>query len=141
LQAADAHGVLMAITPLQINPFWERLDDPAVRNAFAQHLRQRAERVWNHPSLVLYRLNMNFCGYAQDQNPLLLSGEVRPPADSVLGRKFAAAALSSQLLAEIDPTRRSYHHASGNAGDIYTLNNYLCWPEPQDLREWLSVWS
>jgi hypothetical protein len=141
LQAADAHGVLMAITPLQINPFWERLDDPAVRNAFAQHLRQRAERVWNHPSLVLYRLNMNFCGYAQDQNPLLLSGEVRPPADSVLGRKFAAAALSSQLLAEIDPTRRSYHHASGNAGDIYTLNNYLCWPEPQDLREWLSVWA
>jgi hypothetical protein len=141
LQAADAHGVLMAVTPLQINPFWQHLAEPAVRTAFAQHLRQRAERVWNHPSLVLYRMNMNFCGYAQDQNPLLLSGEVMLPPDSALGRKFAAAELSSQLMAEVDPSRRSYHHASGNAGAIYTLNNYLCWPEPQDLREWLGVWA
>gem|GEM_PF-1604031 len=141
LRAADAHGVLMAITPMQINPFWQRLGDPPVRRAYEQHLRQRAERVWNHPSLVLYRMNMNFCGYAQDQNPLLLSGEATPPADSPLGRKFAAAEESSRVMAAIDPTRPSYHHACGNAGDIYTLNNYLCWPEPQDLREWLAVWA
>lgn len=141
LQAADARGVLMAITPLQINSFWQRLDDPDVRQAYEQHLRQRAERVWNHPSLVFYRMNMNFCGYAQDQNPLLLAGDVMPPPDSPLGRKFAAAARSSQLMAAVDPTRATYHHACGNAGTVYTLNNYLCWPEPQDLREWLAVWA
>ena len=141
LRTADEKGVLMAVTPMQINAFWERLEEPAVRRYYENCLRTRAHRVWNHPSLALYRLNMNFDCYAQDQNPLVLDGQQLPPPETRLGKKFAAALASSAIMNGIDPSRRTYHHASGNMGDMYTLNNYLCWPVPQDLREWLQVWA
>jgi hypothetical protein len=141
LRTADEKGVLMAVTPMQINRFWERLGEPEVLSYYEQCLRTRAHRVWNHPSLVLYRMNMNFGGYDQDQNPLVLGGEPSVPPESLLGRKSAAAATSSEIMNSIDPSRRTYHHASGNMGEIYTLNDYLCWPVPQDLREWLYVWA
>ncbi len=141
LEAADAAGVLMAITPAQITGFWQRWDEPKLVAEYAGYLRTRARQVWNHPALIMYRMNMNFCCYNQDQNPLFLDGQKYPPADSALGQRFAALERSNQLMREIDPTRPTYNHACGNAGEIYTLNNYLCWPQTQDLREWLHVWA
>ncbi|MBI4978728.1 MAG: hypothetical protein HZC28_14710 [Spirochaetes bacterium] len=141
LNVADEMGILMAITPTQINTFWQRLEEPAVTSWFRSKLAERAERVWNHPSLVLYRMNMNFDCYAQDQNPLCLDGVQKPDTNSQLEKKFAAADISAAIMKSIDPARGAYHHASGNMGDLYTLNNYLCWPEEQDLREWLSIWA
>ena len=140
LNIADEVGMLTAITPVEINKFWKRLNEPVVEKWYEEKLKQRAQRVWNHPSLVLYRMNMNFCAYNQDQNPLLLDGAIMPKEDLILGKQFAATEKSSKIMESIDSTRKTWHHACGNTANIYTLNNYLCWPELQDVREWLYVW-
>ena len=46
---------------------------------------------------------------------------------------------TNDFVRSLDPTRPVYNHACGKTGDVYTLNNYLGWPEIQDLREWLKV--
>ncbi len=141
LEACDEKGVLTAITPAQINLCWDMLDQPDVRQAWERAVRARVMRDWNHPSLVLWRMNMNLCGYNQDQNPLLLDSSMPLPPDSDKAKKAAAALASNAFVEALDPTRKTYNHAGGDTGNIYTLNNYLCWPQPQDLREWLRVWA
>ncbi len=141
LDACDERGLLTAITPVQMNKFWHRINEPKTVQWLLDHYRARAERVWNHPSLIMYRMNMNLDCYEQDQNPWLLDGRMKPTPDSNLGREFATTDASANLLKSIDPTRYVYHHACGNMGDVYTTNNYLCWPNLQDIRQWLHVWA
>ncbi|NOY83185.1 MAG: hypothetical protein GXP31_19500 [Kiritimatiellaeota bacterium] len=141
LDVCDEKGVLTAITPAEIKLCWDMLDRPEVRRPWEEAVRARITRDWNHPSLVLWRMNMNLCGYNQDQHPLLLDSSMRLPADSDKAKKAAAALASNAFVETLDPTRKTYNHAGGDTGNIYTLNNYLCWPQPQDLREWLRTWA
>jgi hypothetical protein len=86
-------------------------------------------------------MNMNLNCYRQDQNPLVLDGKMDFEPGSSSAIKEAAMLKSNAFVASLDPTRPSYNHACGKSGAIYNLNNYLGWPELQDLREWLRVWS
>ncbi len=141
LEICDRIGMLAAVTPPQINLFWDKLDQTETWNAWTTAVQRRVTSDWNHPSLVLWRTHMNFCGYHQDQNPLMMDGHLDPPPESTQGRKFKAAAMANAFIRKLDPTRGIYVHASGNAGEIYTINCYLGWPQLQDLREWLHVWA
>jgi len=142
LQVCDETGMLAAVTPLDVgHSSYLRLDLPEVWAQWTAIVRQRVRRDWNHPSLVLWRMNMNLNCYKQDQNPLVLDGKMNFEVGSSSARKEAAMLKSNAFVASLDPTRPSYNHACGKSGAVYNLNNYLGWPEPQDLREWLRVWA
>ncbi len=141
LRFCDEMGILAAITVPKIPPLPDdSLDGPASKSWRDVATTLVAEHV-NFPSLVLWRMNMNLGGYSQDQNPLLLDGKREFKEDS--GQKVVEKRLlwSNAFIRSLDPTRSTYNHACGKTGEIYTLNNYLGWPEQQDLREWLRVWA
>ncbi|MDA3923956.1 MAG: hypothetical protein PF904_04565 [Kiritimatiellae bacterium] len=142
LQVCDEMGMLAAVTPLSIgHSSYRRLDRPEVWAQWTEIVRQRVRKDWNHPSLILWRMNMNLNCYRQDQNPLLLDGKMDFEFGSSSAAKQAAMLKSNAFVASLDPSRPSYNHACGKTGAIYNLNNYLGWPELQDLREWLRVWA
>ncbi len=141
LEIADRKGMLVAVTPQQINFFWEQFDRPEIRMEWEKNTATFVRKYWNHPSLVLWRMNMNMDHYNQDQNPLLLDGSLVPAPDSEKGRKAVVMDKSNAFVEKLDPTRKTYNHASANFSNIYSLNNYLNWPQPQDLREWLRIWA
>ncbi|HNX34381.1 MAG TPA: hypothetical protein PKM57_07130 [Kiritimatiellia bacterium] len=142
LQVCDEMGMLAAVTPLDIgHSSYLRLDRPEVWAQWTAIVRQRVRQDWNHPSLVLWRMNMNLNCYRQDQNPLVLDGKMEFEPGSASAAKEAAMLKSNAFVASLDPSRPSYNHACGKSGAIYNLNNYLGWPELQDLREWLRVWA
>ena len=95
----------------------------------------------NHPSIVMWRMNMNMNIYNQDQNPLFLDGVKDFEPGSGFIKKANAMKKTNDFVRSLDPTRPVYNHACGKTGDVYTLNNYLGWPEIQDLREWLKYWA
>jgi hypothetical protein len=142
LEVCDEMGMLAAVSPLGVgHSVYRRFDLPKVYKQWTEIVRTRIRKDWNHPSLVLWRMNMNLNCYKQDQNPLVLDGKMdfAPGSDSELKEK--AMLKSNRFVASLDPTRASYNHACGKTGAIYNLNNYLGWPELQDLREWLRVWA
>lgn len=142
LQICDEMGMLAAVTPLDIgHSSYLRLDRPEVWARWTDIVRQRVRGDWNHPSLVLWRMNMNLNCYKQDQNPLVLDGKMDFEPGSASAAKEAAMLKSNAFVTSLDPTRPTYNHACGKSGAIYNLNNYLGWPELQDLREWLRVWA
>jgi beta-galactosidase len=142
LEVCDELGMLAAISPLSIgHSAYARLDRDEVWTPWTRVVEQCVRQNWNHPSLVMWRMNMNLNCYKQDQNPLVLDGKMDFEPDSTSARKEAAMLKSNAFVRSLDPTRPTYNHACGKTGEIYNLNNYLGWPELQDLREWLRVWS
>ena len=142
LQVCDEVGMLAAVSPLGVgHSVYRRLDKPETWERWTGIVRQRVRKDWNHPSLVLWRMNMNLNCYRQDQNPLVLDGRMEFEPDSESAVKQAAMLKSNAFVRALDPTRPTYNHACGKTGEIYTLNNYLGWPELQDVREWLRVWA
>jgi len=142
LEVCDRMGMLAAVSPLGVgHAVYARFDRPDVWEPWTKIVEQRVRKDWNHPSLVMWRMNMNLNCYAQDQNPLVLDGKMGFEADSTSAKKEAAMLKSNAFVRSLDPTRPTYNHACGKIGEIYNLNNYLGWPELQDLREWLRVWA
>ena len=142
LHVCDELGMLAAVSPLSVgHSAYARLDREEVWKPWTQVVEQCVRENWNHPSLVMWRMNMNLNCYAQDQNPLVLDGRMDFAPDSSSARKEAAMLKSNVFVRSIDPTRPTYNHACGKSGEVYNLNNYLGWPELQDLREWLRVWA
>ncbi len=142
LEVCDELGMLAAVSPLHLGrPSYLRLDNPQVWSQWTEVVRQRVRKDWNHPALVLWRMNMNMNCYAQDQNPLVLDGKMDFKPDSSSAVKEAAMLKSNRFVYSLDPTRPTYNHACGKTGAIYNLNNYLGWPELQDQREWLRGWA
>lgn len=142
LEVCDELGMLCAVSPLGIgHSVYRRMDKPETWDRWTPVVRERVRKDWNHPSLVLWRMNMNLNCYRQDQNPLVLDGEMTFEPESSSAIKEAAMLKSNAYVRGLDPTRPTYNHACGKTGDIYNLNNYLGWPELQDLREWLRVWA
>jgi beta-galactosidase len=141
LALCDELGMLAAISPLAINAAYRFLDKPEIWDVWTGVVSHCVQQHINHPSLVLWRMNMNLNCYAQDQNPLLLDGKMDFAPESSSAQKEAAMLASNAFVRSLDPTRPTYNHACGKSGEIYNLNNYLGWPELQDLREWLRVWA
>lgn len=142
LDVCDELGMLAAVSPLSVgHSSYQRFDRPEVWDRWTAIVKQQVQRDWNHPSLVMWRMNMNLNCYQQDQNPLVLDGKMDFAPDSSSAKKEAAMLKSNDFVRSLDPTRPSYNHACGKTGEVYNLNNYLGWPELQDLREWLRVWA
>lgn len=142
LEVCDELGMLAAVSPLSIgHSSYQRLDLPEVWQPWTWVVRQQVQENRNHPSLVMWRMNMNLNCYRQDQNPLVLDGKMAFDPDSTSAQKEAAMLKSNEFVRSLDPTRPTYNHACGKTGEVYNLNNYLGWPELQDLREWLRVWA
>ncbi len=141
LDVCDELGILAAISPLNVaNIGVKNAQDPEMWQRWCTYAAHCVNKAINHPSLVLWRMNMNLNCYNQDQNPLVLDGRQPFKADSSSELKEQVALRTNEFVRSLDPTRPTYNHACGKIGEIYTLNNYLGWPEPQDLREWLRVW-
>ncbi|MDX9980112.1 MAG: hypothetical protein RBU25_08830 [Lentisphaeria bacterium] len=140
LEVCDELGMLAAASPLGITSY-QRLDQPDIWAPWSATVEHCVRENWNHPSLVMWRMNMNLNCYRQDQNPLVLDGKMEFSPDSTSARKEEAMLKSNAFVRSLDPTRPTYNHACGKSGEIYNLNNYLGWPELQDLREWLRVWA
>ena len=142
LEVCDELGMLAAVSPLGVNrSICKEIDKPEIWKPWAEVARKRVRKDWNHPSLVLWRMNMNLNCYKQDQNPLVLDGKMEFEPGSASAIKETAMLKSNAFVRSLDPTRSTYNHACGKTGEIYNLNNYLGWPELQDLREWLRVWA
>lgn len=142
LEICDEIGILASVSPLGIShSIYPRIEQDEVWGPWTEIVSGRIHRSWNHPSLVMWRMNMNLNCYAQDQNPLVLDAQMDFLPDSASARKEAAMLKSNAFVQSLDPTRPTYNHACGKTGSVYNLNNYLGWPELQDLREWLRVWA
>ena len=141
LEVCDEEGMLVGLGPLPVTGFFSDIDEPKAWDDWTIHAERDVRRVINHPSLVMWRMNMNGNCYAQDQNPLVLDGKMEFTPGTPSAKKEYAMLKSNAFIRLLDPTRPTYNHACGKIGEIYTLNNYLGWPEQQDLREWLRVWA
>lgn len=143
LNAARETGTLVAFTLPHATDYQWKLDDPARARAYRDLVRWILDHVGNNPAIVLYAMNSNSIGYNGDQNPLSLDGSAPPDfqgtASVNVNRRTAMVAQG--IAKELDPTRPVYHHASGYAGDIYTINNYLNWAPIQERSDYLIPWS
>ncbi|MBR0459813.1 MAG: hypothetical protein IJJ26_11305 [Victivallales bacterium] len=141
LEICDEMGMLAAIAVPKVPRLSPGDLEGRGTEDWREVVKHQIENHINSPSLVLWRMNMNENGYAQDQNPLFLNGKRGFEADSPKQLVRERLEWSNRFVRSIDPSRHTYNHACGISGEIYTLNNYLGWPEQQDLREWLRVWA
>lgn len=141
LEACDREGILCAVTPLNTQMAWRRFFDKEFYEPWVDIATRTVMEKINHPSLVMWRMNMNMNCYNQDQAPWFLTG--RKKFDPKSGEQLRENVMigSNNVIRKLDPTRPVYNHACGKTGDVYNLNNYLGWPEMQDIREWLKYWA
>lgn len=144
MAAADAEGMFMmcASVPRISDAPLDR--DRLHRDVSMQRIfRERAERairdVRRHPSVVLYKLNMNMTGYGSDLDPLEIARCEIPPEQRARATRLSAE-WSAKAINEIDPTRPAYNHDSGLLGNFYTANIYLGWAPPQERADWMEAW-
>ena len=129
------NGMLAAITPISRKRTEKLLEVPESENSG----KTTRSSFRNHPSLAV----------ANEREPVLLpQGQVKLPGGKLdflpnsKGEILEKAALqTNEFVTKFDPTRPNYNHASGKIGQVYTLNNYLGFPEHQDIREWLRQWA
>ncbi|MFA7196967.1 MAG: sugar-binding domain-containing protein [Anaerovoracaceae bacterium] len=141
LTVCDEEGMLVAGDTIRCNQVIDSFDDKAVQAEFLRIIGHAVLPNLNHPSLIMWRMNMNANLYGQDQNPYFLDGKKPFTAGSNCAQREQMLIITNRLLRSLDPNRPIYNHACGRTGEIYTANNYLGWPELQDLREWLRVWA
>ncbi len=124
---------------------WQcKWDRPDGRAAWLPEATREVRRYRNHPSVVMWALAANFMtGHNQDQNPLYLGKRDWIPTgvDKKPDQYMALVADAQVVVKALDPTRPSYTHQGGYAGDVFTLNHYLCMTPMQEREEWLSEWA
>jgi len=143
-EAADEAGLLCSFSLPHVKDVGGHFDDPkrvALYRARAEYL---IRRIQNHPSIVMYAMNHNYCGYHGDQDPLKIDGRFTPDPDPMnkwKPRHRQAAETARGIAADIDPTRPTYHHQSGHLGVMHTVNCYLNWAPRQERSQWLGHWN
>ena len=143
-RAADRTGVLCSFSLPHIKDFNGRLDQPEEVARYRKRCEYLIRRVQNHPSIVLYAMNHNWCGYHGDQDPLKIDGKFKPDPDAMGNwhrRNRKQAETARRIAEDIDPTRPAYHHQSGHLGRMHTVNCYLNWAPRQERSDWLHHWS
>lgn len=140
-EAADEFGHLWSFSL----PHPWQFKDLTIRenaDAFAKMSSYLIRKYWNHPSIILYVTNHNRAGAWGDQNPLRIGGEYKR-ANSAKEVEAKEAGrnnffVAQKRIAEIDPSRPVYSHASGSLGGQYSLNCYLNWAPKQERSDWLE---
>ena len=147
LNACDKEGMLVCCSLPHVKDFGSKMEDPEVAERYRKLAHWIVRRVRNHPSVIMYAMNHNYCGYYGDQNPLKIDGKYELEFDEKDSKnKWRRQSRERSLVAdkiahELDTTRPVYHHQSGNHGDLHTVNIYLNWAPIQERSEWLRHWS
>ena len=144
MEAADAEGMYMmwAAVPRVMDPPFDRerlWKEEPMQRLFRDWAEKAIRTVRRHPSVILYKMNMNATGYGSDLDPREV-GKCVVPADQHERGVRKSAEWSAKLVNEIDPTRPAYNHDSGLLGNFYTANIYLGWAPPQERADWMEDW-
>lgn len=140
-EAADEFGHLWSLSlphPWQ----FKNLTVKENADAFAAMSGYLIRKYWNHPSVILYVTNHNRAGAWGDQSPLRIGGDYQR-ANSAKEVEMKEKGrndffVAQKRIAEIDPSRPVYSHASGSLGGQYSLNCYLNWAPKQERSDWLE---
>ena len=146
LEACDEEGILVSFTLPHIKDFRNDLRNPEYAERYRQQTQWLIRRVRNHPSVILYAMNHNICGYFGDVNPLKMDGIFDMPEGSGANnawweRNRPQARIAADIASAIDPTRPVYQHEGGNFGAMYVSNVYLGWAPRQERSDWLEHWA
>jgi hypothetical protein len=140
LRAADDEGVLLGLSQPHFGHYDWTAPDADSKNGYAQHAAFYARLAGNHPSVVFYSTSHNSTGYSQDMNPDLIDG-VNSPREQWALRNVARAERAEAIVRGIDPSRITYHHASGNLGPMHLMNFYVNWVPIQEMSDWFEHWA
>lgn len=147
LNACDKEGMLVSCSLPHVKDFGSKMEDPEVAERYRKLAEWIVRRVRNHPSVVMYAMNHNYCGYYGDQNPLKIDGKYELKFDEKDSKNKwcrqnrERSMVADKIAHELDATRPVYHHQSGNLGDMHTVNIYLNWAPIQERSEWLRHWA
>ncbi|HWE97514.1 MAG TPA: hypothetical protein VG269_26385, partial [Tepidisphaeraceae bacterium] len=143
LRAADDAGMLISFSMPHVNSYdWKKPGDQAARD-YARHAEFYVRAAQNHPAVVMYAMNHNLCGYADEHNPdhmdgqRDMTGEIHQPDD----RNAQLALRAQAIVQQIDSTRIIYHHGGANLGQTFTLNIYLNHVPSQERCDWFEHWA
>ncbi|MDB5331040.1 MAG: Beta-galactosidase [Phycisphaerales bacterium] len=143
LRAADDAGMLVSFSMPHVDSYdWKKPGDQAARD-YARHAEFYVRAAQNHPAVVMYAMNHNLCGYADEHNPdhidgrRDMTGAIRQPDD----RNAQLALRAQAIVQQIDSTRVIYHHGGANLGQTFTLNIYLNHVPSQERCDWFEHWA
>ena len=143
LRAADDEGVLVSFSmPHVLSYDWKTQNERSAAD-YARHAEFYVRAAQNHPSVVMYAMNHNLCGYADEHNPDHMDGQrdvtgtIRQPDD----RNAKLAQRAEAIVRQMDSTRVIYHHGGANLGQTFTLNIYLNHVPSQERCDWFEHWA
>src|SRR5206468_11143792 len=91
--------------------------------AYTHHSEFYVRAAQNHPAVVMYAMNHNLCGYADEHNPdhmdgrRDMTGTIRQPDD----RNAKLAMRAEAIVRQIDSTRDIYHQGVAIQGAKYSF--------------------
>ncbi len=140
LRAADDEGMLLSFSQPHFSHYNWQGTNADLTNGYARHAEYYVRAAQNHPAVVMYSMNHNAGGYAEDMNPDMIDGihDVRTPDDK---RGITNALRAEAIVRHLDPSRVVYHHASGNLGSMHTINFYPNFVPIQELDDWFGHWA
>ncbi|MFQ6133378.1 MAG: carbohydrate binding domain-containing protein [Armatimonadota bacterium] len=147
LRAADDVGMLISFSMPHAKDYDWKAPDADAANGYARHAEFYVRRAQNHPSVVMYSMNHNMTGYSQDMNPDRIDGLYNPwpdpsgKSDVRTDRSATLARRAEVIVRRLDPTRITYHHSSGNLGQLHTSNFYLNFVPIQERSDWFRHWA
>ena len=151
LDACDEEGILVSFTLPHVKDFGYNLRNVEVAERYRQQTQWLIRRARNHPSVILYAMNHNICGYFGDVNPLKMDGVFEiPEQGSPLAtngqnawweRNRPTARIAADIASTLDPSRPVYQHEGGNFGPMHVSNVYLGWAPRQERSDWLEHWA
>lgn len=140
LRAADDVGMLVALSQPHFSHYDWPTADADRTNGYARHAAFYTEAAGSHPSVVMYAMSHNATGYNEDMNPDMIDG-IQDARDSWASKNVGLARRAEALVRRLDPSRRVYHHASGNLGPMHAVNFYPNFVPIQELSDWFEHWA
>jgi beta-galactosidase len=140
LRAADDHGMLIALSMPHFSHYDWDAPDADQNNGYTRLAEFYARVAQNHPSVVMYSMSHNATGYGEDMNPDMIDG-IRDARDAWALRNVKRALRAEQIVANLDPSRIIYHHASGNLSSMHAINFYPNFVPVQEMSDWFEHWA
>ena len=140
LRAADDAGMLLSFSMPHFGHYDWKDDEAGQANGYSRHADFYVRTARNHPSVILYAMSHNGCGYAEDMNPDLFA-DGRPVRSEWSLRGARRAQLAEAIVTRLDPTRIVYHHSGGDLGSMHTVNFYGNFIPAQEMSDWFQTWS
>jgi hypothetical protein len=140
MRAADDLGMLVALTQPHFSHYDWNAPDADTTNGYARHAEFYARVAGNHPAVVMYATSHNATGYNEDMNPDLMDGR-SDPRDTWARNNVKKALRAESIIRSLDPSRITYHHASGNLGPMHLSNFYPNFVPVQEMSDWFEHWA